>query len=402
MAKLSKIVEKTDNAIILTDKNGNFVWINEAFTKIFGYTLKELTKDVSPNIIADKTEDSVKDVINKCINEKVTVEYELKIKTKKEKEIWVHTTLTPMLDENGEISSLIAIDTDITKQKKYERQILEQKDQITGSIRYALKIQESMLPEKEEISSFFENFIIYHPKDIVSGDFYWISNIFEIKNNKLELIENSNNGFNIGQTFYIVVADCTGHGVPGAFMSLIGTMLLEKIINEIKICNPKDILYELDYRLNKVLRRNNNRNYDGMVISICKIDKYADNNQEKFKITFSGSKQNIHYYKNDTNEFVKIRGSARQIGFSINNKLDFYNKEFELSKGDYLFLYSDGLKDLNNPKRETFGQKRIIKILQENINKPMLEMGNILEIEMNKWLNRDIQRDDVTFIGLKI
>ncbi|MBN2892276.1 MAG: PAS domain S-box protein [Bacteroidales bacterium] len=402
LEKLSTIVRETDNAVILADKDGNFIWINQGFTKIFGFTFEELVNKVSPNLIADRTEERVKKVVNKCLEEKVTVEYELKLKNKFGKEIWVHTTLTPLLDDEGEITSLVAIDADITKQKNYEEQILEQRDQITASIKYALKIQKSILPTEDEMSILFENFIIYEPKDIVSGDFYWISNIFKTENNRFRRVANYDEGLKVGQTVYFSVVDCTGHGVPGAFMSLIGSRLLGEIVNEMRIAKPKDILYHLDFRLSRVLKRSQKRNYDGMVVSICRMDKFIENEEEKINVTFAGAKQHITYYKQKTNEFIKLRGSARQIGFVVNESLEFYDKEFVLSKGDSIFLYSDGLKDMNNPQRESFGHSHIIRLLSKNITKPMPEIGDILELEMNKWLGDDLQRDDVTFIGLRI
>jgi serine phosphatase RsbU (regulator of sigma subunit) len=139
-----------------------------------------------------------------------------------------------------------------------------------------------------------------------------------------------------------------------------------------------------------------------MVVSLCRFDKFTENNQEIIKVTFSGSKQHITYYKNSDKKFVKLRGSARQIGFVINEDIEFFNQEFYLNKGDYLFMYSDGLKDLNNPQRENFGYSRIISILRKNINKSTEELKFLMIEQMDNWLKDDLQRDDITFIGLKM
>ncbi len=402
LEKLSTIVRQTDNAVILTDKDGNFVWINSAFTKIFGYTFDELVNEISPNIISDNTDPEIRQIIQKCLTEKITVEYELKVRNKFDKEIWVHTTLTPILDEDDQVASLVAIDSDITKIKIAEKQILEQRDQITASIRYARTIQESVLPAQSEISQFFDNFIIFKPKDIVSGDFYWMSNLFRTQNGRLTRVLDKKLVFKPGYTLFFAVVDCTGHGVPGAFMSLIGNHLLGEIINEERFDNPKVILQQLDYKLSRVLKRSQTKNYDGMVVSLCRFDKYLDNDAETVKVTFAGSKQHITYYKLAEKKFVKLRGSARQIGFVINEDIEFFTQEFTLQKDDYLFLYSDGLKDLNSPQRDSFGYSRIVSILSKNIDKPIDEIKKILEDAMNNWLQDDLQRDDITFIGLKI
>lgn len=402
LEKLSTIVRETDNAVILTDKDGDFIWVNNAFTNIFGYTLDELVSKVSQNIISDQTNEETKKIVNKCLNEKITVEYELKLKNKSDQEIWVHTTLTPILDDEGEITSLIAIDADITPMKMFEKQIKEQRDQITASIRYARTIQESILPSQKEIDSIFDNFIIFKPKDIVSGDFYWISNIYTEINGRLTHVREDNPSLKIGYSVFFAVVDCTGHGVPGAFMSLISSHLLGEIINEQRYSNTKEIMEQLDVYLSKALKRSSSKNYDGMVVSLCRFDKVINNNLIQTKVTFTGAKQHITYYKQSDKKITKIRGAARQIGFVLNENIKFKEHKFFLNKGDSIFMYSDGLKDLNNPQRDSFGHSKIRSIINKNINKPINEIGDILNLEMNNWLGDDSQRDDITFVGLRI
>jgi len=402
LEKLSAIVRETDNAVILTDKEGDFIWVNNAFTNIFGYTLEELVTKVSPNIISDQTDDAIKKIVNKCLTDKITVEYELKLKNKAGNDIWIHTTLTPILDDEGEIISLIAIDADITPMKVYERQIKEQSEQITASIRYARAIQESILPTRVEIDNIFDNFIIFKPKDIVSGDFYWISNLFTEINGRLTSVNDKKPTLRVGYTSFFSVVDCTGHGVPGAFMSLISSHLLGEIINEQRFGNPVEILEKLDINLSKALKRSSTKNYDGMVVSLCRLDKVINGNKIQTQVKFAGAKQHITYYKKSTNDFTKIRGSARQIGFVLNPDIKFVEHKFFLEKDDTLFMYSDGLKDLNNLQRDSFGYSRIRKILLENIDKPIEDIGLVLENKMLSWLGNDNQRDDITFIGLRI
>ncbi len=399
LQKLSAIARETDNAVILADKEGNFIWVNNAFTRIFGYTFDELVNEVSRNLISEKTDPEIKALINKCLTEKVTVEYELKVRNKFDKEIWVHTTLTPILGEDDEVESLVAIDSDITSIKIAEKQITEQRDQITSSIRYARTIQESILPKSEFINKFFEHFIIFSPKDIVSGDLYWISKVFEHKEDNLIIPSASVENFSVGQSIFFAVVDCTGHGVPGAFMSLIANNILRFAINEERVFSPREIIKRMDSELSNILSRSQTKNFDGMTLSLCRIDK---TNKDKYKITFAGAKEYISYYKFEEKKLRKLKGSVRQIGFVINDKIDFDEKEFELKKGDYLFMYTDGLKDLNNSMRKSFGYSRIRKIIEDNIEKGLYEIEKSLLSEMKKWLGNEKQRDDITFIGLKM
>ncbi len=395
LQKLSIIAQETDNAVILTDKDGNFIWVNPAFTKMFGYTFDELVHEISPNIISGKTDPEVRKQIEKCLNEKVTVEYDMKARNKYNKEIWVHVTLTPILDDEGNITALIAVDSDITELKKAQEQIKQQNENIKSSIRYALTIQKSILPEEKVLNDIFETFIIFRPKDIVSGDFYWLSNIYDL--DKMPVKK-----FSVGTYFFFAVADCTGHGVPGAFMSLIGSRLLSEIVHEHKNHKPSSVLYEMDEKLKEILNRDTNKNPDGIVISLCRFDKIEESITPRINVTFAGAKSSLIYYKHKEDKFYKIRSSARQIGFVINENLEFFDQKFMLEKNDMIFMYSDGLKDLNSPERKSFGTHRIINIINEHKNLPMSEIKAHINEAINEWLKNDEQRDDITFIGFRI
>lgn len=401
LEKFSTIIRETDNAIILMDREGNFIWVNNAYTKIFGYSLEDLVTNVSSNIISDKTEDGIKNLINECINERKTVKYEINLKNKNDKEIWVHTTLTPIIDDENTITDLVAIDADITLLKQAEKELQEQKDIITCSIQYAGTIQQSILPTLDEINVCFDSYIIYKPKDIVSGDFYWISNVFKTVDNRLTR-ETSESTFNVGNTVFFAVVDCTGHGVPGAFMSLIANHLLSEIINEQRFGQPKIVLDQLDVKLSKALKRSGRNSLDGMTVSICRFDKILDNEKVKLQVTFAGSKQHITYYQNSVDKFIKLRGNARQIAFSFNKNLQFLEQSFVLEINDLLFMYSDGLKDLNNSERMSFGHSKVLRNIKNNIDKPVEEIGKDLENNMNQWLGNSFQRDDIAFVILKM
>ncbi len=401
LEKLSTVVRETDNAVIITDAEGNFIWVNAAFTKMFGYTFDELVNTVSKNIVSDQTDPQVKALVQKCIDEKTTVEYELKVRNKFNKEIWVHTTLTPILDDEGNITSIVAIDSDITEIKIAERKIREQRDQITASIRYAQSIQESILPQKEFLEKLFDIDIIYKPKDIVSGDFYWISNVFKYAEDHLTRVTKQIQGFDLGHIFYFALADCTGHGVPGAFMSLIGNHLLRLTINEMRIENPVDVLYKMDNEIQAILHRNDRQNMDSIVLSLLKFEKILKNGKEVIKVEFAGAGQDILYYKKIEDEFVRLKGATREIGYRLNPNLKFSKTEFILEQGDVLFLYSDGIKDLTAPDRKSLGFMRVQNLLKKIPKDNTAQIGQNIRKLIDDWTQGTPMRDDLTFITIK-
>ncbi len=401
LEKLSLIAEKTDNAVLLTDKDGNFIWVNPGFTRIFGYSLEELKLLVSPNIIGEKTDPKIKKIINKCKEEKITVEYETRFRTKDGRFIWVHTTLTPVLDEDGNVVNLIAIDSDITKLKEAEEKIKIQNENIKGSIRYAQAIQKSILPLKEDFERFFETFILYLPRDIVSGDFYWISNLFHNPNVNTNC-QSQHPYFKPGDYLFVSVIDCTGHGVPGAFMSIIGNRMLDNFINQNQIHNPAEVFNKMDETLANIFKHTQESHRDGMAGTLCRFDKICADDQPRIKVTFAGAKTNILVYQHKKNKLTLLRGIRRSIGQKIYKAIDFENQTFYLSQGDIIFLYTDGYKDQNNPERQRFGTKRFQRVIMENVHLPMDQLKEKLERALKEWMQNTEQRDDITVIGLKI
>ncbi len=401
LEKLSLIARQTDNAVILTDKHGNFVWVNHAFTKIFGYTLDELINEVSPNIISERTDQKVKRLIQKSLNEHITVEYETQFKTKSGEKIWVHTTLTPIIDENNNLAGLIAIDSDITKLKEAEAKIKLQNENIKGSIRYAQVIQKSILPIEEEISQYFETFIIYMPRDIVSGDFYWLSKKFSKLYDNVTC-KSKNPGFDIHDYVFFAVVDCTGHGVPGAFMSLIGNRLLENIINQALIHDPGLVLNEMDVRLGELFKHTEETYRDGMVLSLCRFEKVCEGETPVIKVSYAGSKLDVYHYSAKSKKLVVYKASRRTIGQASVTRIDFRTEVFYARENDIIFMFTDGYKDQNNVERHRIGISQFKRLLQENAHKPMPEIKAELERFLRDWMKDTEQRDDITVVGLKM
>jgi serine phosphatase RsbU (regulator of sigma subunit) len=268
--------------------------------------------------------------------------------------------------------------------------IEKQRVKLVDSINYAKHIQQSILVEEADMQEIFpESFIYSQPKDIVSGDFYWVS---EIKEN--------------GNSIYIVaVADCTGHGVPGAFLSMIGTMLLNKIVKEKHILHPALILKELHTGICDSLRLETNADAseDGMDIAICAINPATQT------IEFAGAMNPLYVLsKPGGGQIEVINGDSKSIGGTVLERnlspdVSFTNHTLPFEKDMVLYLFSDGYMDqFQAGQKLRFGSKQFKSILAESAHLPMQEQKEILVNTFNEWKKDSLQLDDVLVIGLKI
>ncbi len=266
---------------------------------------------------------------------------------------------------------------------KQNEQINLQNKQITDSIAYAKTIQQAILPINETINQSFESLIIFKPKDIVSGDFYWYSPIED------------------GKKWIVAVVDCTGHGVPGAFMSMIGNTLLNSIINERGIYKPSEILHLLNEETTYSLKQSKTDNRDGMDVCLCYIEKLPDN---KMNLVYAGAKRPLIYYNSNKGVIDEIKADRISIG-GIKKGTDglvFNDIELTLNKGDIIYLSSDGFIDQNAPDRKRYGSTRLKETLDRLVKQPLNEQRDMLERELMHYMNGEPQRDDITFVGLKI
>ena len=258
--------------------------------------------------------------------------------------------------------------------------LLAKKDkQITDSINYASLIQSSILPPGELIRNLLpEFFILFKPRDIVSGDFYWCSE----KNGKVML----------------AVVDCTGHGVPGAFMSMIGNTLLNEIINEKRITKPSDILAELNTGIKKALHQNGQEAHsnDGMDLAIVSIDR------EKRRIIFAGARRPLYIASNGA--LNEIKGNSHGIGGGRKKIIkNFTQHEYRLKKGDTFYLFSDGYVDqFGGEENRKFMTERFEKLLLDINHITMKEQFSILENSFEEWKGSGKQIDDVLVIGVRV
>lgn len=278
----------------------------------------------------------------------------------------------------------------------HAKHIIEEKNKnITDSIKYAQRIQQAMLPSKDRIQELItDHFILFQPRDIVSGDFYWIEKIpekfiyKEDETRKVQVIT----GF---QTERIMVAavDCTGHGIPGAFMSLIGNDQLSTIVLHDDIVEPEKILEQLHINIRKVLRQEETRNSDGMEVSLCVIDR------ENQILEFAGTRTPLVYIQNNT--LTIISGDRRNIGGHENAK-PFTKHQVDISIPTCCYIFTDGFQDqFGGPENKKFGMRPLSSILMEIHHLPFEEQKVILQNKLKEWMGKESQIDDILLMGFK-
>lgn len=251
--------------------------------------------------------------------------------------------------------------------------------EITDSITYAKRIQEAILPKSKIIKKLFEqSFILFKPKDIISGDFYWVT-------------ENKNQRF-------FVTADCTGHGVPGALMSVLGMSLLNDIINKKNIVEPNEILNELRTSIINSLEKTDNHFVlkDGMDIVVYSIDK------TNTTLKYAAANNGIYIIR--ANEIIKLNIDKIPVGAGPKENIPFKNYSFNLNKDDIIITYTDGFADqFGGPKGKKFKYKQLQELLVViNQKNKFDDFPNYLDDIFYKWKGKLEQIDDVLLVGIKI
>ncbi len=261
------------------------------------------------------------------------------------------------------------------------KRLLEIKNkEITDSIVYAQGIQEAMLPSYDEIKKTIpDSFVLFMPKDIVSGDFFWFN-----------ALEND---------FLLAAADCTGHGVPGALMSMIGATALDEIVREKKIRTPNEILNKLREKIIETLGKKESSSKDGMDISLVRVQSISN---ENILLSYSGAFNSLWILRNKTLE--EIKGDKFPVGKFVGDLTEpFHMHQRKLEKGDRIYLFTDGYPDqFGGPKEKKFKYRPFENLLLSIEKKSMSEQREILLNVFLEWKGNQDQTDDVLVIGIKI
>ncbi|OJJ22098.1 hypothetical protein BKI52_08650 [marine bacterium AO1-C] len=258
--------------------------------------------------------------------------------------------------------------------------IAEKNVLVAQSITAAQKIQRATLPFTDKLDRILpEYFILFRPRDIVSGDFYWVEKIEE--------------------RLFIVALDCTGHGVPGAFMSMIANTLLDNIIKVNKITDPAEILDRLHRRVRVALRQDTTQESSGMDVALAVLQIAPGGNTS---VQFVGAKRPLYYIKSSENELGVLSGTRKSIGGIQPDNVVFQTQQLVLSEGSLLYLGTDGFEDQNDVNRKKIGTKKLRNLLLTNAHLPLHAQQEVLEQALDEHMKNTKQRDDILLIGLRL
>lgn len=268
-----------------------------------------------------------------------------------------------------------------------QKNIIELKNrEITDSITYSSRIQQGILPDEKEIKTLLPNsFVFFRPRDIVSGDFYWLKAI----------TGSSKIGFD--DMIAVVVADCTGHGVPGAFMSFIGSTIFNQTLHNKLVETPADALNYVNSQLPLTLKSKSNTGQinDGMEAGVCVFNKTNS------KLFFAGANINLIHIRNGI--YNEIKGDKHSIGLNIEQQKSFTNQEIQLEKGDCVYMFSDGYADqFGGPKGKKFKYKNLIALLEKHSRLEATEQQKNIAENFDTWKGNLEQLDDVLLFGMKV
>jgi PAS domain S-box-containing protein len=430
------LFEKSNDAILLIDKN-KFIDCNMSAVKMFGFNSKQDLLMIHPSEISPEKQADERESYEKA-EEMMMIAYQKGIN----KFEWIHKRaggepfpaevwLTAIPFKNKQ--KIHTVIRDLTERKNVEQKLKLQREKIenahqdiTDSIDYAKRIQQALLPtEKIFKESFSEHFIIYKPRDIVSGDFYWAKNINFLTTDDAGII--------------FAAADCTGHGVPGAFLSMLGISFLNEIVRTHATENAGNALNYLREMVKTSLRQTGEyyEQNDGMDLALCILNKktlkliYAGANNSIYIIR----KQNIHENKIldgisrinenpkieiyslpqddnielnnnkkdiDNYNLIEIKPDKQPIGVHLNEQA-FTNHEIQVQKGDIIYSFSDGYIDQFNGKtKKKFKSKRFKNLLLSIAHKPVSEQKQIMEQTFYDWKGDTMQIDDILILCVKI
>ena len=379
LERLSIVARQTENSILILSADGTLEWVNSSFERLNGLSLEEFKAKYGNTIYEVSNNPEIHSIIDNCVKTKTTIRYEAANDIGNGKIVWESSTLTPIFKENGELFKLIIIDTDVTERKMQEEIVRQKNKDITDSIHYARYLQEAILPPIDGIKAVFpESFILFRPKDIVSGDFFWFSFASDVK--------------------MLAVADCTGHGVPGAMMSVVGNEMLNIARRDPSVKSPARTLDILEEKVSEVFtnRKGESTAQDGMDIGLF-VWHYEEN-----YLQYSGAKRPLVLIRKG--EVREIRGDR----FSIGGRYEYDTKKFTekivpVESGDMLYLFTDGYADqFGGETGKKLMYRNFLRILKKISTLPVEKQKEELENKLIEWQGEQEQVDDILVVGVRI
>lgn len=384
-AKMQALSENSPDIILRLDRQLVVSYVNpiiEEFTGLSPYDV--LGKSIEELEISDQIKADWKNFHKEAFEENKKVATEMTFMTHEENELFMEVNAIPEADADGVLESVLIVLHDITEAKRAELKIKEANQKVQDSINYALRIQNSILPKEIVLTDVFPNsFMIFIPKDVVSGDFPFM--------------------VQKGDYVYYAAMDCTGHGVPGALLSVIGSMILNQVLIHGAYPTASELLDELHASVVKTLRQGEEggeNERDGMDAGMCRV------NMKTGELMFSGAHRPLYIVRNNQQpdeDLEQIKGDKYPIGgVQYAGREKFENFVTQLNKGDRIYVCSDGYPDqFGGPKDKKIGPKKIRKMLVEYKDLPMSEVKTKLYDFLKEWQGEQRQMDDVLFIGVE-
>ncbi len=375
-SKMQALSENSPDLITRMNREGTFFYINPT---IETYTGKEpahfLNKNLEESGLGESIVEEWKKVLYEVGATKHKVSREIDFPSELGDRV-MNVNAIPEFDEDEKLESVLVVSHDITDRKLIELEVQNKNRKINDSLNYASRIQEAILPDNRVIKQVFpESFIYYKSRETVSGDFPWF--------------------VQQGDDIFIAAVDCTGHGVPGALISLIGYFLLNDIVKSRGITDPGIILDQLDEGVTQTLKQDSedSKTKDGMDIALCRINK----NQ----VQYAGAHRSLYFMQQE--ELVEIKGDKFPIGGGIyKNQTNFTTHTIEVKKDDGVYFCSDGFPDqFGGPDNRKFGPKRTRALIQEQHPLPMAQANKNFANIWENWRGDERQTDDVLMIGIK-
>ncbi|MDJ1470579.1 PAS domain S-box protein [Cytophagaceae bacterium DM2B3-1] len=379
-SQMQSLSENSPDLIIRFNKEGRIFYINPMI-EVYAGQRKETfeQKSLDELTITSSVVDAWRSVLNQVIETQEKVNTEIDFPSTVGTRV-MDIKAIPEFNDQGTVESVLFVLGDITERKMTEMEISNKNKKISESINYAKRIQGAILPANQLIKSVFPDaFILYKPRDVVSGDFPWF--------------------MQKGDDLYIAAVDCTGHGVPGALISLIGYFLLNNITESGENILPGEILDRLDRGVTATLKQDSNdegSTRDGMDIALCKI------NLKENVLQYAGAHRPL-YFLQAGGELVEIKGDKFPIGGGqYKDRTNFVTTTIQLNSGDSAFFCSDGFPDqFGGPDNRKFSPKRIRDLITGNPSASMNQMHAIFDREFEGWRGDTKQTDDVLMIGIR-
>ncbi len=378
--QMQTLSDNSPDIIMRVDLNRIVFYANPAIESFLDGKAEELNKKHINEIgLIEEIIVAIDNIVEEIANTGEKIQKEINFSINKARKV-MNLNAIPEFNEESKLETILFILHDITTQKEIEDEIKEKNANITDSINYAFRLQNAILPSQKIIKQAFpDSFMFYRPKDIISGDFPWI--------------------YEKDDDVYIAVVDCTGHGVPGAILSIVGFFIMNQILSQPGVLTPGEILDRLHAGVQQTLKQDIKGAIarDGMDIALCKV------NFKEMQLQYSGAHRPLYFIRDK--ELIEYKGTRSSIGgISKEGKpsVSFDNHVIDFAKNDCIYFFSDGLPDqFGGPEKKKYFPKRIKQHILNNLDTPMDKIYTFFKNDYQQWVGDQIPIDDVLLIGIR-